>query len=168
MKKNIDSLKHELKQLETIFAALTVRKNKKPQSYWTADQSASQADLCLFLRMFSPDCGLFTKHKNEQWKFIEEQLLSVLSKAAVDAKEEVFTWRRAVLQEQLEEAQQALLPDEDEGQGGKILSMPELTMRRRDKTQSLQVQAWQRMMNEMTMLASPNQFLMDGYVIKHK
>jgi len=67
--------------------------------------------------MFSPDCGLFTKRKNEQWKFVEEQLLNVISKAAVDAKEEQFTRRRAALQEQLEEAQRAALPDEDEDQG---------------------------------------------------
>ncbi len=66
--------------------------------------------------MFSPDCGLFTKHKNEQWKFVEEQLLNVISKAAVDAKEEQFTRHHAALQEQLEEAQRAALPDEDEGQ----------------------------------------------------
>ena len=117
LKKQIDGLKRELKQLETILTALTVRKNKKPQSYWTADQTTSQADLCLFLRMFSPDCGLFTKRKNEQWKFVEEQLLNVISKAAVDAKEEQFTRRRAALQEQLEEAQRAVPPDEDEDQG---------------------------------------------------
>jgi len=99
LKKQIDGLKHELKQLETILTALTVCKNKKLQSYWTADQTTSQADLCLFLHMFSPDCGLFTKRKNEQWKFVEEQLLNVLSKAAVDAKEEQFMWHHAALQE---------------------------------------------------------------------
>jgi len=122
--------------------------------------------------MFSTDCGLFTEHKNEQWKSVEEQLLNVLSKAAVDAKEEEFMQHCAVLQEQLEEAQRALLLDEDEGQGGKILSMPaELTMRRRDKTQSLQAQAWQRMMDETTPLAALRwlfiQFLMDEYANKH-
>jgi len=40
---------------------------------------------------------------------------------------------------------------------GKILSLQvlaELSMRRRDKTQSLQAQAWQRMMDEMMMLAA--------------
>ncbi len=114
MKKQIDGLKHELKQLETILAALTICKNKKPNSYWTADELTSQADLILLLHIFTPDCGLFTKCKNEQWKYVEEQLLNILSKAAVDAKEEQFVRRRVVLQEQLEEAQQAQLPDEDE------------------------------------------------------
>jgi len=117
MKKQIDGLKHELKQLETILAALTICKNKRPNLYWTTDQSTSQADLCLSLRMFSPDSGLFTRHKNEQGKIVEEQLLNILSKAAVDAKEEQFMWCHAALQEQLEEAQRAALPDEDEDQG---------------------------------------------------
>jgi len=122
MKKQIDGLKCELKQLETILAALTIRKNKKPNSYWTADVSTSQADLILLLRIFAPDCGLFTRHKNEQWKYVEEQLLNILSKAAVDAKEEQFVRRRVVLQEQLEEAQRAQLPYEDEGEGQDLAS----------------------------------------------
>jgi len=71
-----------------------------------------------FLHMFSPDCGLFTKHKNEHWKFVEENVLQVLSKAAVDAMDEQFTWPRATLQEQLDEAQRDPLAedvdDEDE------------------------------------------------------
>jgi len=84
--------------------------------------STSQADLLLLLRIFAPDCGLFTKRKNEQWKYVEEQLLNILSKAAVDAKEEQFTRRRVVLQEQLEEAQRAQLPYEDEGEGQDLAS----------------------------------------------
>ena len=68
-----------------------------------------------FLCMFSPDCGLFTKRKNEQWKFVEENVLQVLSKAAVDAMDEQFTRRRATLQEQLDEAQRdPLAEDEDD------------------------------------------------------
>ena len=43
------------------------------------------------------------KHKNNQWRFIQEQILPVLSKSAVDAKEEEFLRRRTVLQEQLDE-----------------------------------------------------------------
>jgi len=117
MKKQVDGLKRELKTIETILSALTIRKNRNPQSYWTADQSTSQADLILLLRIFAPDCGLFTKRKNEQWKYVEEQLLQILSKAAVDAKEEQFMRRHAVLQEQLqEEAEREPLPaEEDEG-----------------------------------------------------
>jgi len=118
MKKQIDGLKHALKIIETILSALTIRKNRNPQSYWTADQSTSQADLILLLRIFAPDCGLFTKRKNEQWKYVEEQLLQILSKAAVDAKEEQFTRHRAVLQEQLQEAEREPLPaEEDDGLG---------------------------------------------------
>jgi len=122
MKKQIDGLKCELKTIETILSALTICKNRNPQSYWTADQSTLQADLILLLHIFAPDCGLFTKHKNEQWKYVEEQLLNILSKAAVDAKEEQFTRRRVVLQEQLEEAQRAQLPYEDEGEGQDLAS----------------------------------------------
>jgi len=116
LKKHVDGIKRELKQIETILAALTICKTKKPQSYWIADQSALQADLCLFLRMFAPDCGLFTKRKNEQWKFVEEQLLQVLSKASVDAKEEHFARRRADLQEQLEDAERDNRLAEEDGQ----------------------------------------------------
>jgi len=113
IKRMIDTLKRELKQVETVLAALTTRKNKFPQSYWTVDQSTSQTDLCLFLRMFSPECGLFTKRKNEQWKFVEDNILQVLSKAAVDAMDEKFTQCRAALQEQLEEAQEPLAAEDD-------------------------------------------------------
>jgi len=118
LKKHVDGIKRELKQIETILAELTICKTKKLQSYWIADQSALQADLCLFLRMFAPDCSLFTKCKNEQWKFVEEQLLQVLSKASVDAKEEHFARHRADLQEQLEDAERDnwLPVAEDNGQ----------------------------------------------------
>jgi len=117
LKKTIDGLNCEIKQVETVLTGLAARKTKNPQSYWTADESCSQADLCLFLRMFSPDCGLFTKRKNDQWRFIQEQLLQVLSKAAVDAKEEEFSWRRAALQEQMNEAQRLQAEDDDGEQG---------------------------------------------------
>jgi len=118
LKKTIDSVTREIKQVETVLTGLTTQKNKKPQSYWTADESTSQADLCLFLRMFSPACGLFTKRKNEQWKFVQEQLSQVISKAAVDAKEEEFSRRRAALQKQLDEAQQAAEEDGDDDEQG--------------------------------------------------
>jgi len=49
LKKTIDSHKRELKQVETVLTGLTARKNKNPQSYWTADELTSQADICLFL-----------------------------------------------------------------------------------------------------------------------
>jgi len=41
--------------------------------------------------MFSPEYGLFTKCKNEQWKFVEDNILQVLLKAALDAMDEKFT-----------------------------------------------------------------------------
>jgi len=53
IKRTIDTLKCELQQVETVLAALTMCKNKFPQSYWTVDQSTSQADLCLFAHVFT-------------------------------------------------------------------------------------------------------------------
>jgi len=123
LKKQVDGIKRELKQIETILTSLTVRKTRKPQSYWNADQSTSQADLCLFLRMFAPDCGLFTKRKNEQWKFVEENLLQVLSKASIDAKEEQFTRRCADLQGRLEQAEREDLQQEDNDDGQEDLEL---------------------------------------------
>jgi len=67
--------------------------------------------------MFCPDCGLFTKRKNDQWKFVQEQLLQILSKAAVDAKEEEFLRRRAVLQKELDEVQSLQVEEDNEEQG---------------------------------------------------
>jgi len=135
MKKQVDGLKHELKTIKTILSALTICKNRNPQSYWTVDQSTSQVDLILLLHIFAPDCGLFTKCKNKQWKYVEEHLLQMLSKAAVDAKEEQFTWWHAVLQEQLQEAERESCSQQRMmGAGDKILSLPvEFTM---NKTQS--------------------------------
>jgi len=113
-----------------------------------------QADLCLFLHMFAPDCGLFTKHKNKQWKFVEENLLQVLSKASINAKEEQFTCHHADLQEQLEEAEQEDLQWEDNDNRQEDLSLlAELMMRTtKNKTcqQSMHVQASQSMLAEMT------------------
>jgi len=81
--------------------------------------------------MFSPECGLFTKCKNEQWKFVKDNILQVLSKAAVDAMDEKFTWHCAALQEQLEEAQESLAAeddnnenDEDDPELGLVLPLP--------------------------------------------
>jgi len=117
LKKTINGLNHEIKQVETVLTGLAARKTKNPQSYWTADESCSQADLCLFLRMFCPDCGLFTKQKNDQWRFVQEQLLQILSKAAVDAKEEEFSRHHAVLQEQLDEVRNLRVENDNEEQG---------------------------------------------------
>ena len=68
--------------------------------------------------MFSPDCGLFTKWKSDQWKFIQEELLPVLSQAAVDAKQEEFSWHHVVLQAQLDEAQRAPQQENDDEEQG--------------------------------------------------
>ena len=124
IEKTIDGLNREIKQVETVLTGLAARKTKNPQSYWTADESCSQADLCLFLRMFSPDCSLFTKWKNDQWRFTQEQLLQVLLKAVVDAKEEEFSWCRMALQEQLDEAQ-SLQAEDDNGEQGQEPQDPE-------------------------------------------
>jgi len=68
--------------------------------------------------MCCPDCSLFTKWKNEQWRFIQEQLVQVLSKAVVDAKEEEFSQHHAALQQQLDEAQSLQAVDnKEQGQG---------------------------------------------------
>ena len=116
LKKTIDSLKHKLKQVETVLTGLTTHKNKNPQLYWTADELMLQADICLFLQMFSPDCGLFTKHKNDQWRFVQEQILPVLSKSAVDAKEEEFLRRRTMLQEQQDKLERGPEAEDDDNQ----------------------------------------------------
>jgi len=140
---------------------------QQPQLYWTADQSTSQADLCLFLCMFSPDCDLFTKHKNDQWKFVGEQLLNILSKAAVDTKEEQFTWHHAVLQEQLEEAQRALLPDKDKGQEGQDFAPPSRVDDEEGQDPELAGASLAENDGWNDDASCINQFLMDKYTIKH-
>jgi len=53
---------------------------------------------------------------NNQWRFIQEQILPVLSKSAVDAKEEEFLRRRTVLQEQLDELQRGPEAEDDDNE----------------------------------------------------
>jgi len=52
LQKMIDTLKCEVKQIETVLAALTTHKNKFLQSYWTINQSTSWTDLYLFCTCF--------------------------------------------------------------------------------------------------------------------
>ena len=47
----------------------------------------------MILRLLAPESGVLSKGKQEQWRFIEENLAPMLSQAAVDAKGEEYTRR---------------------------------------------------------------------------
>ena len=46
--------------------------------------------MTLFLRLFEPKCGALGKKKEEQWSIIEKKVIPVLSKEAVDVKEQYY------------------------------------------------------------------------------
>jgi len=90
----------------TTFAAL---KQKKPTAYWVFSFTSSQQDLSMILRLLAPDSGVISKGKQQQWKYIEDNLSPMLSQAAVDAKAKEYVRHLATIAVEL-----AALVDEQE------------------------------------------------------
>ena len=51
--------------------------------------------------MFLPTCGVLSKARAIQWGVIERDVLSRLSKAAADAKEQEYLWRLSTIEGEL-------------------------------------------------------------------
>ncbi len=90
-------LNRESKNISTTLTLLASLKQKKPESYWVFSLASSQQEMTMILRLLAPDCGLISKGKQEQWRYIEDKLVPMLSQAVVDAKGEDYSRRLAAI-----------------------------------------------------------------------
>jgi len=84
-------LNRESKNITTTLTLLASLKQKKPESYWVFSLASSEQEMTMILRLLAPDCGLISKGKQEQWRYIEDKLVPMLSQAVVDAKGEDYS-----------------------------------------------------------------------------
>ncbi len=70
----------------TTLTLLAVVKEKRPDAYWVFSLQSSQLKLSMLLQLLAPQSGMISKGKQAMWHYIEENLLPMLSQAAVDAK----------------------------------------------------------------------------------
>jgi hypothetical protein len=65
------------------------------------------------LRMFLPACGVPSKARGIQWGVVKKEVLPILSKAAVDTKEQEY--QRRLLKIESELAKLATMPSNEDG-----------------------------------------------------
>jgi len=70
----------------------------------------------MILRLLAPQSGMISKGKQAMWKYIEDNLLPMLSQAAVDAKGEEYSRRLATVTEELATAMEELAALNEEEQ----------------------------------------------------
>jgi len=105
---SINKLDKEKKNITTTLTALAALKVKRPDAYWVFSMQSLQLELSMILRLLVPQSGRISKGKQEMWLYIEENLLSMLSQAAVDAKGEEYSRRLAAVMEELATATEEL------------------------------------------------------------
>ncbi len=114
---SINKLDKEKKNITTTLTALAALKVKRPEdAYWVFSMQLSQLELSMILHLLAPQSGRISKGKQEMWRYIEENLLSMLSQAAVDAKGEEYSCRLAVVMEELAMATEELAALNEEEQ----------------------------------------------------
>jgi len=97
LKQAKSKLDRESKNISTTLTSLAALKQKKADAYWIFNLGSSQQELTMILHLLSPDCGMISKGKQEQWRYIEDKLAGMLSQAAVDARAEEYTRRLAAI-----------------------------------------------------------------------
>ncbi len=133
IKKSIDKLERERKNISTTLTLLAALKQKRPDAYWIFTSQSSQSELSMLLRLLAPQSGMISKGKQAMWRYVEDNLLPMLSQAAVDAKGEEYARRlatvavaAAALQEQEQQLQN--LPVETTEDDGSPDDPPEDTI----------------------------------------
>jgi len=106
----------EKKNITTTLTALAALKVKRPDAYWVFSMQSSQLELSMILHLLVPQSRRISKGKQEMWHYIEENLLSMLSQAAVDAKGEEYSRHLAVVTEELAMATEELAALNEEEQ----------------------------------------------------
>jgi hypothetical protein len=82
--------------------------------YWDVNANCAQDILVLMLRMFLPTCGVLSKSRAIQWGVIKENILPVLSKAAMDAKQQEYLRRLDTIRGELAELVSQSSSNEDD------------------------------------------------------
>ena len=101
IKKAKDKLECESKTISTTLTSLSALKQKKPNGYWLFSLQSSQQELSMLLWLLDPESGMISKGKQDQWRYIEDKIIPMLSQAAVDAKAEEYSHRLAAIAEEL-------------------------------------------------------------------
>ena len=107
IKKAKDKLEQESKNISTTLTVLATLKQKRPNAYWMFSLQSSQLELSMVLHLLAPQSGMISKGKQVMWHYIEENLLPVLSQAAVDAKGKVYACCLAMVSKELAALQEA-------------------------------------------------------------
>jgi len=113
---SINKLDKEKKNITTTLTALAALKVKRPDAYWVFSMQLSQLELSMILHLLAPQSGRISKGKQEMWRYIEKNLLSMLSQAAVDAKDEEYSRHLAAVTEELAMATEELAALNEEEQ----------------------------------------------------
>jgi len=72
-------LNSESKNIVTTLILLVLLKQKKSDSFWVLfSLASSQQEMTMILHLLAPDCGMISKGKQEQWQYIEDQLVPML------------------------------------------------------------------------------------------
>ena len=101
--KNRSSLEREVRSLRTTVSGIASLKKRKTANFWVVDESWSQADMQLILRLFAPNSKMLNKNKVMQWEFLRDNVCRTLTELKVLAKEEECIKRLAEIQEELGE-----------------------------------------------------------------
>jgi hypothetical protein len=73
------------------------------EEYWDIWSMSHREDLHLFLQLFEPTSGVFSKNRGEQWVVIKAKIIPQLSEAAMIAKEQYFCRQLNVISAELTE-----------------------------------------------------------------
>jgi len=79
----IDKLERERKTTLTSLAAL---KKNRLDAYWVFTLQSSQLETSMLLCLLASQSSMISKGKQVMWHYVEDNLLSMLSQAAVDTK----------------------------------------------------------------------------------
>ena len=92
------------------------------EQYWDCGTTNPQEILVLMLWMFRPTCGVLSKAWAIHWVVVEREVLPRLSRAAVDAKEQEYRRRMAVIKGELAELASSII-SKDEGTETGVVTM---------------------------------------------
>jgi len=113
---SINKLDKEKKNIMTTLTALVALKRKRLDAYWLFSMQSSQLELSMILHLLAPQSGFISKGKQAMWHYIEDNLMPMLSQAAVDAKGEEYSRRLVTVTEELAMATEELAALNEEEQ----------------------------------------------------
>jgi hypothetical protein len=80
-----------------VLTSSDAHKVANPDSYWIVNEASPQALFVTLLRLFAPACGILSKSKEQQWPVMQKKIMPLVSRTAIDAKEEEYRRRLTVI-----------------------------------------------------------------------